>query len=208
MKNLLLVLGIAVTGAIGCAPKAPHAGSYFPLKQGNEWSYEMVGPFGNRNLEFRVVSVKEEADGVRYLLDDTGERYYVQRGDSIAISVSPGIWSILIEGPLTLGKRFDGGRSEGLALALPGEPEEKNDPRLRPIAASGYKVVTGLDRRVTVPAGTFRRCLEITHVAGPIIGVKLFAPGVGLVLSESWVERDGKRVRQSRQALTKYQVKE
>lgn len=202
MRALVLALALAA----GCAPKPRHAGAYFPLGEGNVWTYEMKGPFGLQTLEFRVVSVEKATDGTRFHLDATGERYYLQRGESIAISVSPGIWTILVEGPLTLGKRFDGSRSEGIMLSFEGE-EAVNDPRVRAVPSAGYKVVTGFDRKVTVPAGTFDRCLEITHVAGPVTGIKLFAPGVGLVLSESWVERNGKRTVQSRQVLTSYEVR-
>lgn len=203
-----LALALVLLPAAACAPKAKPATSYFPLEQGNVWTYEMIGPHGPQKLEFRIQSVENGSDGTRFILDETGERYYVQRGESIAISVSPGIWTVLLEGPLTLGKRFDGGRSEGIAVSEPGKPEPVNDPRIRPVPAAGYKVVTGFDRRITVPAGTFDRCLEVTHVAGPILGVKLYAPGVGLVFSESWLERDGKRTLQSRQELTAYKVKE
>jgi len=202
------VLAFVLLLVAGCAPKARTTGTYFPLQEGNVWTYDMVGPHGPQKLEFRVVRVEPGSDGMRYLLDDAGRRYYVKRGESIAISVAPGIWTVLLDGPLRLGKRFDGGVSEGIVPNTVGDPEAKNDPRIRPIPSAGYKVITAFDRKVTVAAGTFERCLEVTHVAGAIVGIKLYAPGVGLVLSESWLERGGKRVKQTRQELTSYQVKE
>lgn len=197
---------LAAALAGGCMkPKA--VDDYFPLAVGNRWDWALVSTTGDRTVTQEIVEIRTGTDGVRYLLDESGVRYYVRDARGIAISIEPGIWSVLISAPLVVGARFDGARAEGIAFGENGNPPGPNDPRVKPVASAGYKVVTGFDRSVTVPAGTFEGCLEVTHVAGPVTGVKYFAPQVGLVLSQSWVERQGVRSRMTRQELISYEVK-
>lgn len=207
LRTLLRVTAaLAAIGAGGCVkPKA--VDDFFPLAVGNRWNWALVAATGDRPVSQEIVEVRTGADGMRYLLDRSGVRYYVRDADGVALSIEPGIWSLLIQSPLTLGARFDGARSEGMSFGEGGNPAPPNDPVVRHVPSAGYKVVTGFDRTITVPAGTFEGCLEVTHVAGPVIGVKYFAPQVGLVLSESWIERHGVRSRMTRQELVSYEIK-
>ena len=43
--------------------------------------------------------------------------------------------------------------------------------------------VTAIDETVTVPAGTFTNCVEVTHwsASGTVTTITLYAPGVGMV---------------------------
>lgn len=210
-KGLVLAFAFAAgAGTLSCAKTPRTVDAYFPLAVGNEWIYSLEA-FGNRRgLVFEVRDRTPAPDGVRFLLDESGTHYYVRTADGVSVSMTPGIWTVLLEGPITLGRRFDGGRTTGIDLRMEGEPVPANTPfaasALQPIVSSGYKVITGLDRTVEVAAGTFENCIEVTHVAGPILGVKYFAPGVGLVFGESWTIRDGVRSRTTRQELLWYRV--
>ncbi len=206
--------GAAALLAAGCAQR--HAiEEYFPLRVGSAWVYESTSLAGPERLEYRILGRTVGAGGeTRYLLDAGGERYYLRQGERVAISVSPGIWSVLLEGPLTVGRRFDGGLAEPMVHPVrdgEGRPQSTFTTRrneapatMAPIPSSGYKVVTSFDRTVEVPAGRFTRCLEVAHLAGTLVGLKLYAPGVGLVYAEAWQEREGKRARVARQALVSY----
>lgn len=198
---------LAGSAAFSCVRKPRTVDGYFPLAVGNAWVYSLHALGAERGLEFEVRGRQEATDGTRYLLDDAGTHYYLRDASGVSVSITPGIWTVLLDGPLTLGRRFDGGRTTGIDLFEAGVPVGNENTALRPIKSSGYKVITAFDRTVVVPAGTFEDCLEVTHVAGPILGVKYFAPGVGLVLGESWtIREDGMRVRTTRQELLWYRI--
>jgi hypothetical protein len=203
-RRALSALALAIPLA-GCA-KAHPIDVYFPLHVGNEWHYDLVSDKGaTRSVDYRIVGAEPGDEGEKFLLASGPESYFVRDDRSIALSISPGIWTIFLDGPLTLGHRFDGGRSRGIVLNMPGE-DEPDDPRIRAIPSSGYKVITGFDRTVKVAAGTFRDCLEVSHIAGPIVGVRYFAPKVGLVYSESWLENGKARSLFSREELASFHV--
>lgn len=208
LRAVAVAVCLAAAALGGCV-KPKSVDDYFPLAVGNRWSWSLTATGGDRPLSQEIVEARADAGhagDVRYLLDASGGRYYLRDAHGVSLSIEPGIWTVLIQDPLTLGSRFEGARSEGLSFGVGAETPAPNDPVLRPVPAAGYKVITGFDRTITVRAGTFARCLEVTHVAGPIIGVKYFAPQVGLVLSESWIERQGVRSRMSRQELVSYEI--
>ena len=189
---------------------------YFPLAVGDEWTYEQMDAHGRRAETVRIVSTSVGDRGeTRFALEGPSARYYVRDRvhDVLAIAVAPGIWTVLLQGPLELGTRFLGGLTTNEGFTVNGEsdpdlPAQRADQPMLPIRAEGYKIVTSFERSVTVPAGTFPRCVEVSHVAGTVVGVKYFAPHVGLVLSEAWVEDrfHGTRSMIARQALTSYRL--
>ena len=193
-----------------CAPRVRAVADYFPLKVGNEWTYRTVGPAGDQVLRFVIVdeSIGSRGETQFRLSEGPGQKHFLRHGEIVGMSVSPGIWSVYLAGPLSRGKRFDAAKAEDFVL-----PEHEGkvtvDPSraMVPVAASGYKLVTAFDRKVTVPAGTFTDCLEVAHVAGPITGVKYFAPDIGVVYAEAWrTGPDGKRQTVSKQELLHYSV--
>lgn len=207
------LFAVSALAQAGCAHRRPSVDTYFPLAVGNEWTYDVVvGAAGTRSETFRITSQKPGDRGeTRYELDGVENRYYVRAPELVALAVSVGIWTVMLRGPLDLGRRFSGGLTSNEGFHVIGETEDailaqRVDQEMLPIPQSGYKVVTSLSREVTVPAGIFHDCLEISHVAGTVVGVKYFAPRVGLVMSEAWVERDGKRSMLSRQVLTRYHL--
>lgn len=202
----------------GCAHAPPRdLDTYLPLAVGNEWVYDQTGIGGHKTETLKIVSTSVGDRGeTRYHVDASGEHFYVRdpHAGLIAYSVSVGIWSIFLRNPLTLGARYDAGltTNEGFhevepdGRIVPTMTAQRPDQAMLPIPQSGYKVVTGFDRAVTVPAGSFHHCLEVTHLAGNIVGVKYFAPHVGMVLSEAWLDRGGSRSLFSRRALTSFRV--
>lgn len=75
-------------------------------------------------------------------------------------------------------------------------PGEAQTPRiilkLPPTAGASWKnengryAITSVDEIVTVPAGTFTGCIEVTHwtADGNVMVVTLYAPGIGMVQRE------------------------
>jgi hypothetical protein len=201
--------------ALGACTPRPTPVDYFPLGVGHDWLYRISAPGKDtRLLQFKIV---REAPGdrgeTRFLLDESGSRYYLRHGDLVAYSISPDIWTIFLSGPLKRGSRFDGALAvfEDFAEPPEGAPSPTppaGPPVMRTVASSGYKVVTETGRRITVPAGDFDDCLEVTHLAGPTTGVKYFAPGVGMVFAEAWfVDPDTKvRALLTRQELVGYRI--
>lgn len=212
-----LVLVSATLFTSACTPSQHPRGNaeYFPLGAGHYWVYRVTRPeLEPTKLEFRI---EKETSGdrgeQRYHLDESGNRFYLRHGETIAYSVSPDIWTVFLDGPLVRGGRFDGARASYEGFNVVGEPTPTAAPDatpvpMRKVASAGYKLVTATNRRVTVPAGKFADCLEVTHVSHPTIGVKYFAPGIGMVFAEAWMEdpTTGKRTLVTRQELVEYHI--
>src|SRR5207248_6842956 len=122
---------------------------YFPLHVGNEWHYRLGTEHDHRDIDYRIIGEEPGDGGEKFLLEGNADGYFLRDPAGISLSISPGIWTIFLDGPLTIGRRFDGGRSRGIALNFEGE-QAADDPRIRPVPSSGYKVVTGFDRTVKV----------------------------------------------------------
>lgn len=214
----MIVLALAGATGLACAPSQQQprgVSDYFPLGTGHHWVYRVTRPdLAPHRLEFRIRSESLGDRGERrFHLDESGERYYLRHGKTVAYSVSPGIWTVFLDGPLRNGRRFDGARATYAGFTVEGEPVTPVQPDATPVPmkkvpTAGYKLVTATNRRVTVPAGTFENCLEVTHVALPTIGVKYFAPGVGMVYAEAWLDdrQGGTRTLITRQELVEYHV--
>ena len=194
----------------GCAKTPKTLDVYFPLQVGDEWHYAHEDFSGHRAIDRSILGTRAGDGGTCYLLDAGGSSYFLRDAHTVSISVEPGIWTVFLEDPLVLGHRFDGARSsigEIAAVGDPPAPVPTSPPPVVPVPSEGYKVVTGFDRTVSVPAGTFHDCLEVSHIAGRVIGVKYFAPHVGLILSEAWVTgQDGRRSLLQRDELQSFRV--
>ena len=205
--KLALALALIVGG---CAKSPKTLDLYFPLQVGDEWHYAHEDFAGHRAVDRSILGRRDGDGGTCYLLDSRGGSYFLRDAHTVSISVEPGIWTIFLEDPLVLGHRFDGARTtigDIQAVGEPPAPEPTPTPTVGPVPSEGYKVITGFDRTITVPAGTFHDCLEVSHIAGHVIGVKYFAPHVGMVLSEAWMTGlDGRRSLLQRDELQSFRV--
>lgn len=212
--KLLFPGTVALLALSACTPRSTPQ-DYFPLGVGHDWLYQVTSPGREPSLlRFHIVSEAAGDRGERrFLLDDSGSRFYLRHGDVVAYSISPDIWTVFLSGPLTRGSRFDGAVAviEDFTERPEGEPTPTPRPGLaamQRVKSSGYKTVTETHRKVTVPAGEFSDCLEVTHVAGAMSGVKYFAPGVGMVFAEAWFEDPKTKARSliTRQELVGYRI--
>lgn len=213
--KLLFPATVALLALSGCTTRPGTPVDYFPLGVGHDWLYQVTAPGRDpRLLQFHIVSEAAGDRGeTRFLLDDSGTRYYLRHGQMVAYSISPDIWTVFLAGPLTRGSRFDGAvavvpdfteRPEGEPTPTP----QTGFEAMRTVKSSGYKTVTETRRSITVPAGKFTDCLEVTHFAGATTGVKYFAPGVGMVFAEAWFEDEKTKERSliTRQELVGYRI--
>lgn len=215
MKGALLA-AVLLSAAACTPPRAKGTpGDYFPLAVGHEWLYRVTQPGAPaRLLHFRIVGEKTGDRGeTRFLLDDTGSRFYLKQGDVLGYSISPDIWTIFLSGPVVRGHRFDGALAVIVDYAEPPEGAATPTPPKGPapmqiVKSSGYKLITETKRAISVPAGDFADCVEVTHLAGPTTGVKYFAPDIGLVFAEAWYEDTKTKSRSmvSKQELIGYRL--
>jgi hypothetical protein len=149
----------------------PPPAAYFPLAVGNRWVYE-----SSESTE--VMPVVESWEVTRqegnafvlqikqsYMTAEGIEEFFVSTADGMrrldrqtasfeAVGAEP---RFFLKAPLTVGATW------------------KN--------ADGKYAVTAIDETVTVPAGTFTNCVEVTHwsASGTVTTITLYAPGVGMV---------------------------
>jgi hypothetical protein len=145
---------------------------YYPLVEGRALEYDLRDAEGDATLRVEVVSVErsgEETNAkLRRVLTRAGHSEpldYTARKDKRAVSTS--LWGQEFPLPLTAGKSW---------RRYPNE----------------YKIES-LDSKTPTPAGEFSGCLEVSFlVAGGDAGGgrRFYAPGVGLVRSESSDEGD------------------
>ena len=215
MRFAVLAAAAGLLALAGCTPTPKSVDTYFPLGTGHAWTYR-VSNAGRPDSILRF-EIKGEETGDRgerrFLLDESGSRYYLRHGDVMGYSVSPGIWTIFLDGPLKRGHRFDGARADFSGFRVVGEvtptpAPDATPPAMRTVESSGYKLVTATGRKITVPAGIFDDCLEVTHIAGPTTGVKYFAPRIGMVFAEAWSVHPVTQERSliTRQELVHYRV--
>jgi hypothetical protein len=150
---------------------------YFPLAVGNRWVYES----SESTPDMPVVETWEVAR---------------QEGNAFIVQVKQPY--VTIEG---LEERFlsvtDGvGRLGDTAVPPPAQEAQHADALLflkTPLTggaswqtAEGRHAVTAVGETVTVPAGTFTNCVEITrwNTGSKITVVSVYAPGVGMVQRE------------------------
>lgn len=213
-----LFFAFALAAIAGCNRQSRDVNDFFPLEVGHDWVYEVTSANKETStLEFHILGQATGDRGEkRYFLDEDKSRFYVRHGDVIAYSISPDIWTVFLSGPLRKGNKFDGGLATDEPLfvhdatvspvATPGGVPPP--PQMYAVKSAGYKLVTAVNRKITVPAGSFEDCLEVTHLAGPTTGVKYFAPGIGMVYAEAYFDnpKTGTRSLVTRQQLSYYRV--
>lgn len=175
----LLVLSLLTVGIASVALAGPHPviHAYFPLDEGNRWVYmqNLQGidrptrdPYPMQ--EVRVVGgirIEEGAEVVRV----ANYTFRLGQGSSSFAELNGRV----IE--------FNGHETGQWYEFTPGA--QVNLPRFANDCIHGSKGTVLGQRIVSVPAGTFRDCLDIQYSAVPCAGIGLvsetFAPGIGLI---------------------------
>jgi hypothetical protein len=165
-----LLQGAALTHA------DPSLSTYFPLAIGNRWEYELVGrsddpsEVDTNEIETWEITNQKEKTFTLHIFA------YKERGTGFDEFIAPS--------------------SNGLQRITAKEKEKgKRDaqPRFflkKPLEigtrwenADGWYEITATDETITVPAGTFEHCIEVTNKSGTgrVTIVSIYAPGVGVV---------------------------
>jgi hypothetical protein len=147
---------------------------YFPLAVGNRWVYESSeGTEALPALESWEIVRQEEG---RFVLRVQQPYATTESFEETVTPSADGISSLSRE----KGKGGAQKRAPGFFLKAPLKAGSnwKN--------ADGRYAITAVDEMVTVPAGTFTNCVEVTRwsTAGTATVISLYAPGVGMVQRE------------------------
>jgi hypothetical protein len=167
---VVLALGFALQGSSSLGAELLPA-AYFPLAVGNEWVYESSeGTEATPVVESWRVARQEEGAFVlqikqSYVTADGVEEFFVSTAAGLRRldrqTASPETTEdelrFFLKAPLSVGATW------------------KN--------ADGTYTVTASGKTITVPAGTFTNCVEVTHqsTGGRVTVVTLYAPSVGVV---------------------------
>ena len=165
MKTHLWTWGLAATLA-GVAA-ADHPKSYFPLKEGNHWEY-------TDGFKADVKSALPTPSGVNYWINRLSA--FAEPKGAVLRPIRHSVRVTIIDHPPALLYRFK--RPAGSTYAV----------NLQPFPPMTVKV-TAKDETVTVPAGTFKKCIRfdfrrpvpLNPGATSLVYSQWFAPGVGLV---------------------------
>jgi hypothetical protein len=180
---------------------------YLPLTAGNRWAF--VGSGGNVRLVIRVLAETQVIEGVttRVVLErglnpdgslhELARNFMVQAADGTVcyygedvnyydkngnIISHEGTWRVGVGGALP-------------GISMPANPQIGMDYPIEraPGIAEDRAQVTGFNREVTTPDGTFRRTLVTTEY-NPLepedVSIKIYALGVGLVKDDLWKLKD------------------
>lgn len=165
----LLLLGIG-SGTLPLRVAETAVNQYFPLALGNRWVYELQDRTDAPPVRETWEVVREERG--TFVLRISQSELPTGGFEEFFIPTSAGIKRFTREthnkvdppffltGPLRIGTTWDD--------------------------EDGTYEITALDETVTVPAGTFSHCLEVTNrrKGGKATVVTLYAPGVGVVQRE------------------------
>lgn len=179
LRLLSVLLSVCLLGAT--PPEADHTapGTYYPLTVGNYWVYEFSTSINAPPVHESLTVLREEGDkSIVWIKDDYNDGSvllgdgqedivfrtpdgfgYAGRGviDQQAVGVEP---QLFLKTPLTMGATWT--------------------------TTWGKYEVTAVDVTETVPAGTFKNCVEVTFRAnsGDVTVVALYAPGVGMIMRD------------------------
>ena len=184
--------------------------TYFPLAVGNRWVYEAGEGSDSPGLVEAWEILRQDAPAfVMQIIIDGDERsrfemFFVQTPESISrvatkekeneeemrSAIKSGAAQevelrAVLQAPVTVGATWEN--------------------------ADGYYKVTAVDKKVTVPAGTFTDCVEIWHQSrsGRVTVSTLYAPGVGVVMRDEVYPRlEGSGGFSTRQDRSVLQLKE
>lgn len=174
-----LFVGCATRGRPPETSPGPSVARYLPLKVGNSWTYERT--FLGETGEEKVEIVRTEGD---FYVDSRGNALKV---DAFGIRDPK---RYLLRGPLESGNAW--------TVVVSASSTER------------YRI---LDVNFTceVPAGRFTDCVRVeakTRIdqAKSLVNEITFAPGVGMVRFDFFLEKDQDRVPQGQMVLTGYSI--
>jgi uncharacterized membrane protein YkoI len=173
---------------------------YFPVQPGYRWRYKHGAVVLTitvldetkvvDGVTTRVVEEREEKDGQplevarNYLAVDksTGDVYYfgedVDEYKDGKVAGHEGTWQ-------------SGQNGARFGLLMPGKPKvgDRFYQERAPKVAMDRAEIVSLDEKVTTPAGTYEKCLDVKETSALEKGVshKLYASGVGLVKDDEFV---------------------
>lgn len=186
------------------------AQSYFPLDVGHRWQYalryegedappdEVLNINVDRvvSLANRQVAVRRDALGVDYYIADDETGLYriakkIDTDDAPTLDAAP---RYVLKKPFVVGTEWS---AETLPYLIKRKSEFPRELRYTHKATMSYRI-EATNETVTVPAGTFQRCLKVTGTAllrlytdpvngfndVPLISIEWYCQGVGLVKFE------------------------
>jgi hypothetical protein len=167
---ILLALGWGLKEASLLYAEPPPA-AYFPLAVGNRWVYESSESTAVTPVVESWEVTRQEGNAFvlqikqSYMIAEGVEEFFVSTAEGIRHSDRPAANveamgtepRFFLKAPVTVGATWNN--------------------------ADGKYAVTAIDATVTVPAGTFTNCVEVTHwsASGTVTTITLYAPGVGMV---------------------------
>lgn len=211
MKTRLIAVALALLPLLAAhtVQGAESGDTYFPLKPGMSWTYEIVSDkhptqkvvvtnLPSREVKGTKVTLrKSEAGGpARFYLVGSDDKGIFRFGEQKSETAEPEIITprdYYIRNPATTGTTWDTTAKMG--------PEEVNI----------NLTIESTSDSVTVPAGTYKDCLKIKHVGGnkdkslTVEAYEWYAPEVGLVKSLVTVNKLDKDKKKSSEHLT-YQL--
>lgn len=179
LRLISVLLSVCLLGATPPGADQTAATTYYPLTVGSHWVYEFSQSTNLPPVHESLTVIREEGDkSIVWIKDDyndgstllgsgneeivfrTPEGFgYAGRGvtDDRATGVEP---QLFLKTPLTMGATWT--------------------------TTWGKYEVTAVDVTETVPAGTFKNCVEVTFRAnsGDVTVVALYAPGVGMIMRD------------------------
>lgn len=210
-----VIVGVNSMGALECIPESPIDPSdfvdgvdnpFFPLAPGTLFVYQKVGEDGTERVEFRVTADRKEILGVSCvvvrdmaflddeLIEDTLDWFAQDENGNVWYF---GEFAQNFEGGVLI--NTDGSWEAGVEGAEPGIVMQANpvvgqlyNQENAPGIAEDMAEVLSLTESVTVPFGTFDKCLETRDFSPLDPGVnefKFYASGVGQVLTLEEGER-------------------
>jgi hypothetical protein len=206
-STALLMICMMIMGAIAhraCSDDAVPMSEYYPLAAGNSWEYEYIHEDETVDLPWRTSSIVEE---MVHSLPDTRYRmmtrkHYPAKTDSMynwmsvtadgnvvfnAFGPTPEMVIIEFDPPITVLSGKSGDTEAGWKNTIEQIEYEGDIPQIR---VFDVRRIVSRDETVTVPAGTFDKCLVVQSVAKHSDGetsiiTSYHARGVGTVLTVS-----------------------
>lgn len=180
---------------------------YYPLPVGAKWHYEHVTDEGTETIDVAVLGGTKAIGGTRgrivrdiarldgELLEETTDWFAQDDDDNVwylgeATKFHNPDGTVTTKGSWQTGKR--GAKPGTIMLARPKIGDQYRQEYLAG-EAEDYAVVVALRKTVTVPAGTFKNCLQTRDKSTldvTLDELKTYCPGVGLVLIEEGDSRE------------------
>ena len=203
MKRILtigIMVGFGVFGVFGIGlPMAPSVWAdsalveYFPLAVGNRWVYQASK--GKATEEWKVIGQEKAAFTVKITADSLAtasfEEFFMATPVGVERVSAVNEKQAEVKHPV-VNSKYQAQQAQ-LAKSAQLSSAEENQPLFflkSPLQLGtvwenrdGRYEVTALSETVTVPAGTFKNCVEIMHWSkgGGVTVITHYAPGVGVV---------------------------